>query len=246
MKLGIMQPYFFPYLGYFDLINRTDQWVVFDVVKYTPKTWMNRNRILHPSTGWQYISAPVDKQSSGGMIKDTLLVSPPDALERILGQIDHYRTGGAPYYKTVRELIITAFGRLEGSTLGALNVAALRTVCEYLSIPFEYAVLSEMKLELPPIRHPGQWALEISAALGADEYLNPSGGRSIFVEEEFRQRGIKLSFLESEDFTYDCGAYEFIPHLSIIDVLMWNSPAAIGSYLDRRAGPESPFMRPPG
>jgi len=55
MRLGIMQPYFFPYLGHFSLISSVDKWIVFDVTQYTPKTWMNRNRILHPKTGWQYV-----------------------------------------------------------------------------------------------------------------------------------------------------------------------------------------------
>ena len=94
--LGIMQPYFFPYVGHFELIHLSDDWIVFDVVKYQPKSWMNRNRVLHPKAGWQYVSAPVEKRGESGLIRDVRLVDPAAALARIIGQIDHYRLRGRP------------------------------------------------------------------------------------------------------------------------------------------------------
>jgi hypothetical protein len=232
MKLGIMQPYFFPYLGYFDLINRTDRWIVFDVVKYIPKSWMNRNRILHPTDRWQYITVPVDKHHHDGMIKDVLVVDKEAARRRILGQIQHYRAGRAPYFKQVHSLLDESFVSTKSNTLCELNVAGLRCVCEYLGIPFNFSVLSEVDLVLPDIAHPGAWALEISAALGASVYINPPGGRALFREEEFEDRGLDLRFTELLDFRYNTGSYEFVERLSIVDVLMWNSPEAVKLYLD--------------
>ena len=70
VRLGIMQPYFFPYLGYFDLINRTDRWIVFDTAQYIRHGWVNRNRILHSDSEWQYILVPLKKHSRKAAIKD--------------------------------------------------------------------------------------------------------------------------------------------------------------------------------
>jgi hypothetical protein len=232
MNLGIMQPYFFPHLGYFDLINRTDRWVVFDVVKYNPKSWMNRNRILHPTNGWQYITVPIDKHRGDGMIKDVLIVDKSATRNRVLGQIEHYRVGRAPYFAPVRAIIDTAFSSITTDRLRDLNVAALRFVCEYVGIPFNFAIFSEMRVELPTIEYAGAWALEISTALGASAYFNPPGGRDLFRKEEFEERGIDLRFTELLDFRYNTAKYGFVDRLSIIDVLMWNPPQVVKHHLD--------------
>jgi hypothetical protein len=234
LTLGIMQPYFFPYLGYFDLINRTDRWIVFDVVKYAPKSWMNRNRILHPSEGWQYISIPVDKRAGDGVIKNVKILDVGAAQHKIRGQIEHYRKGGAPYFSAVARLLDECFSGLQGNLLRDVNVRSLALVCDYLGITFNCTNLSEMSLELPVIQHPGQWALEISCALGADVYLNPPGGRDIFRADEWKDRNIRLGFTNLVSFVYPTRHYSFIEHLSIIDVLMWNSPETVKAYLDAR------------
>lgn len=234
LTLGIMQPYFFPYLGYYDLINRTDRWIVFDVVKYAPKSWMNRNRILHPTGGWQYISVPVDKHAGEGAIKDVQILNAGAAHDKIRGQIEHYRKGRAPCFSAVAKLIDDCFAGLHSNLLRDLNVRSLSVVCDYLGIDFNHANLSEMALALPEIKHPGQWALEIASATGADAYLNPPGGRDIFLPHEWEECGIQLGFTDMVSFSYTTWRYPFIEHLSIIDVLMWNSPAVVKAYLDSR------------
>lgn len=234
LKLGIMQPYFFPYLGYYDLINRTDRWIVFDTVKYTPKSWMNRNRILHPTDGWQYISIPVNKHVADGLIKDIQILDVKAAHDKIRGRIEHYRKGRAPHFPVVAGLVDECFSGLQGNLLRDLNVRSLALVCNYLGITFNHTNFSEMSLTLPTIQHPGQWALEIASALGADAYLNPPGGREIFRSDEWENRGIRLSFTSLVSYSYPTKHYNFIEHLSIIDVLMWNSPEKVKAYLDSR------------
>lgn len=231
MKLGIMQPYFFPYLGYYDLINRTDRWVVFDVVKYVPKSWMNRNRVLHPSEGWQYITVPVDKHHESGAIKDVVVVDKTAAHRRILGQIQHYRSARAPFFTPVRELINRCFLNTPTNLLRDLNVSSLAVICDYLGIRFAPEVMSQSSIELPPIEHPGQWALEISSKLGASTYINPPGGRELFDPHAFAARGISLEFTDLLDYRYDTPPYDFVQRLSIIDVLMWNAPDAVMAYI---------------
>lgn len=220
MRLGIMQPYFFPHLGYFELICRTNQWVVFDTPQYARKSWMNRNRILHPHGGWQYINAPVAHAPLRTPIKDIQLVDPEGARRRLLGQINHYRRH-APHFRKVVRLIDDGFKRTVQPSLVALNVATLSAVCDYLEIPFRWSLASE--LDLPQALEPGQWALHIATQLGASDYLNPPGGRALFRVEDWHAAGVRLRFTRLSDFAYACTPYDFAERLSILDVLMWCS-----------------------
>jgi hypothetical protein len=225
LKLGIMQPYFFPYIGYFELIYRTDRWVVFDIVQYNKKSWMNRNRVLHPSKGWQYINLPAQKHEHGTLIHQIRAADPDKAFERISGQLEHYRKR-APYFREVMDLLRRS-RESASERLVDINVAGLKAVCDYLGIDFDYSLCSEMQLDLISVEHAGQWALKIASQLGADEYLNPPGGKEIFDRAEWEAASIRLSFTEMRDFSYACGDYEFEPNLSILDVLMWNDPETV-------------------
>jgi hypothetical protein len=227
--LGIMQPYFFPYLGYFQLIAAVERGVIFDTAQYSRKSWMNRNRILDGKGGWQYINVPVNTRL-GASIQATTVIDHAAALQRILGQLEHYR-GKAPFYREVRELVRCAFASVTGSGIGNLNTQSLKAVCDYLDLAFGWTRLSAMNLELPPIQHPGQWALEISSQLGARRYINAPGGREIFVASEWQERGIELCFLDLSPFVYCTEPYDLIENLSILDVLMWNEPASVTAYI---------------
>ncbi len=231
MKLAIMQPYFFPYLGYFELIQLSDAWIVFDTVKYNPKSWMNRNRILHPTRGWQYVTAPVDRASGGELLCEMQLIDPAAAMQRLLGQIDHYRVHRAPFFGAVRSLIERSFDLASPVSLRDLCVRALAETCAHVGLDFRPQSLSSMDLPLPTISHAGQWALEISSAMKADIYINAPGGRDLFLPEEFAARGIELQFLQPNPFRYATPGYDFVENLSIIDVLMWTAPEVVRARL---------------
>lgn len=229
-RIGIMQPYFFPHLAHFALIANVDRWVVFDVAQYTPKSWMNRNRVLHPSSGWTYVTVSVRGSSRSKRIDEVALHAPDDALTSILGSLSHYKRN-ARFYDEVVDLVRTAFSARRGNTLVDLDVAALATVTDYLGIRFEYAICSELGLDLDGIAHSGEWALRIARGIGALEYLNPLGGSHLFRPEEFEAAGIGLRFLEMAPLLYDPVPYQFVPNLSILDVLMWNDPAEVRGFL---------------
>ncbi len=110
---------------------------------------------------------------------------------------------------------------------------ALTRICAYLGLEFQPRFLSQMDVALPPITHAGQWAAEISHALDAEVYINAPGGRGIFRQEEFDAYGIELKFLKPDPFHYATSGYDFVENLSIIDVLMWNSPEAVRERLGR-------------
>ncbi|MFZ4413844.1 MAG: WbqC family protein [Bacteroidales bacterium] len=218
MKLAIMQPYFFPYLGYFSLIQNTDQFILLDDVQFKRHGWIERNRILKPNEGWQYINVPLEKHSREILIKDIRIRKTENLKVMILKQLEHYKKS-APYFSEVIAFLNKVFNK-EFDSIVKLNAHLLTESCNYLEIKFNYQIFSEMNLEIKPINAPGDWALNISKAMNANEYLNPIGGIHIFDEEAFKAAKIKLSFLKLSQPNYMQGNRLFEPGLSIIDVLM--------------------------
>jgi hypothetical protein len=233
-----MQPYLFPYIGYFQLIDATDRWVVFDTPQFIRHGWVNRNRILHPNEGTQYILAPLAKHSRGTPIQDIILADKAACLARIRGQLQHYRKR-APHYEETIALIDATF---EGTDpqLSTLIVRGLELCCARLEIEFESRVFSQLSLDLGAVEGPGDWAPKIAEALGATVYVNPPGGEELFDTEQFERIGVQLRILESTLRPYTQGRRSFEPGLSILDVFMWNSPEEARSLLaDRILRPSS-------
>ena len=230
MKLGVMQPYFFPYLGYFDLIHQTDKWIVCDTVQYIRHGWINRNRILHPEQGWQYVVVPVKSHPLSAPIGEIEIADNEPWQRLILEQLQHYKKR-APHFEETMSLVERGVYS-ENASIVRLTVNCLRLVCQYLGIEFGCELFSEMNLDIGPVDGPADWALRISEALGADEYVNPPGGVALYDPEDFRSAGITLTIRHLPPLEYECDGYEFVPNLSIIDLLMWNSPEQIKAHLD--------------
>lgn len=230
MRLGIMQPYFFPYFGHFSLISAVDEWIVFDVTQYTPKTWMNRNRILHPKEGWQYVSVPLANGSISIRTCEAKLLDPASAEGALIGKLTAFRRQ-APFHGQVVDLIRRAYSGRSDDSLCALNVSALQAVCAYLGLPFSYRICSDLGLTFPEQMEAGDWAPFICKALGASSYVNPIGGRALFDRSQFASVGVELMFAEVGEFAYDPAPYRYEPHLSILDVLLWNEPGRVAAAL---------------
>jgi hypothetical protein len=239
MRLGIMQPYFFPYPGHFSLIAHCDEWVVFDITQYTPKSWMNRNRVLHPTGGPNWVGVPLANGSISISTAQARVLDPQAARRSILGKLSHYRRQ-APFHAAVEALIDEAFGPGGADdSLTRLDVRGLAAVCRYLEIPFRPRICSELSLDLPVDLGPGDWAPEICARLGARQYLNPAGGRALFDPRRFERLGVDLQFLHTEPPRYAQGSYPPSENLSILDMLMWNPPATVREALLRSARVET-------
>jgi len=153
--------------------------------------------------------------------------------EQIIGQLQNYKKT-APFFNEVVSLVEDCLDPRENS-LSMLNVKCLESVCAYLEIPFQPMFFSELRLTLGPVEGPGDWALQLSEALGASEYINPPGGVQIYDRSKFESAGIKLTIQPPVDFVYECKGYQFEPNLSIIDVLMWNSPDTVRTYFRSRS-----------
>jgi hypothetical protein len=226
-----MQPYFFPYLGYYALIQSADKWIVFDEVQFIRHGWIERNRILKPNSGWQYISAPLEKHSRSTLIKDIKIKNTEDWKARIFNQLEHYKKK-APYYRQVLDFLNQAF-LFHTEYISLLNAHLLNESCNYLSIPFHYEIYSGMNTRIDPINEPGDWALNISKAIGASCYINPIGGIALFNKKKFDKKGIDLKFLKFNLIEYNQHRSVFEPGLSIIDVMMFNSPGVIREILNQ-------------
>lgn len=186
---------------------------------------MSRNRVLHPREGWNYVSVPLSNSSITIKTAEARILSFEELAPSLIGKLSHYRKK-APHHKKVEHLITEIFS-VPTDSLVELNVRALDTVCRYLGIRFDYVVASKLNLPLPEIEHPGGWAPAISRCLLATEYVNPVGGCSIFRQSDFDEVGVMLKFLDFTNFVYPTPPYRFEVGLSILDVMMWNEPAAI-------------------
>jgi hypothetical protein len=230
MKLGIMQPYFFPYLGYYSLIKHTDRFILLDEVQFIRHGWIERNRILKPAEGWQYVGVPLEKFEFGTRIAEARIRNAENWREKLLRQLEHYRKK-SPYYAQAIEVIDKAIG-IDTDSITELNRNILLETCRYIGIDRQIDVFSNMGLAIDPVTHAGEWALNITKALGGTEYINPTGGVDIFRAEQFAAAQIQLKFLGNKLTPYSQRRTVFEPGLSIIDVMMFKDPAQICELLD--------------
>ena len=227
MKLGIMQPYFLPYIGYISLMKCVDRWVFMDEVQMIRHGWIERNRILKQQGGWHYIRVPINKHKYSTLIRDITIKNEEPWKEKIIAQLTHYKKR-APYYKNVIDVLKDAFSE-EFESITHQNAHLLKKICSYIGFDFNYEILSEMQLRLAPVNEPDEWSLVICKALGFDHYVNPILGKSFYNKEKYEKEGVEINFLNKQFSPYDQKKYsgEFIEGLSIVDVMMFNSPEEI-------------------
>lgn len=231
MKLGIMQPYFLPYLGYFSLIKQTDKFILFDSVQFIKHGWIERNRILKPQSGWQYIAVPLIKHSHDTKIKDVRIKNALDWRNTIFSQLEHYKRR-APFYQDTIDILKIALD-IDTENIVKLNEHVLKIICDYIGIKFNVNIFSEMDLQIDEVNTPDEWALNICKALGnVDEYWNPEGGLEFFDRKKYERAGININFLKMNLPRYVQGRPEFEAGLSIIDVMMFNEPNKINEMLN--------------
>jgi len=231
MKLASMQPYFLPYLGYFSLIKASNKFIIFDIVQYIHHGWINRNRILKPQVGWQYIVVPLVTHSSHALIKDITIKNEIEWDERIIRQLSHYKKR-AQYYNETVDILRNSFAK-KPDHITELNIILLEDICKYLGLDFNYDVASKMDIHFPEIINPGQWGKEMCINVGADTFINPIDRKNLFDQDQYVNAGINLIFLKPYMPEYPQKSSDFEKRLSIIDVMMFNSPDEINLMLDK-------------
>jgi len=226
MKLGIMQPYFFPYIGYWQLIKAVDKYVIFDDVNYINRGWVNRNRLLINGQD-RMVSLKLHESSQNKLINETEILEDQDNRSKLIKTVENcYRK--APYYKTACPVIEEIIS-LKENNLALYLKNSIQQVCSYLSLDAELVDSSSIKKD-NSLRGQDK-ILEICRLLGAYEYINAIGGQSLYSQKAFSTNKIKLKFLKPSVTEYRQFGNKFVPSLSIIDVMMFNSPEEIKKML---------------
>jgi hypothetical protein len=232
MKLGIMQPYFLPYPGYYALIKHTDRFILLDEVQFIRHGWIERNRVLKQNEGWVYIKVPVIRENGREtIIKQTRIDNSQVWKEKIMAQLQIYRKR-APYYYKVTDLLNELFSH-DYDDIVSLDHASLEIVSDYIGIGHHIEVFSSMGIVIDKPGAPDEWALNICKSLGeVDEYWNPAGGLKFFSARKYVSAGIELKIMQYNQDKYSQGRNDFEGGLSVIDALMFNSPEAVNKMLD--------------
>ena len=217
MKLAIMQPYFMPYLGYWQLMNAVDTYVVYDNIQYTKKGWFNRNRIL--LNGKDYLfTIPLKKDSDFLNVCERSVADDFNKAKLLNIYKEAYHK--APYFDTVFPLLekIVCFEENNLFTFLYNSIIAVRNI---LNINSKIIISSTIKID-HTLKGKDK-VIAICKELGASEYYNAIGGQNLYDKTEFQEKGISLKFLQPELTPYKQLKNDFIAGLSIIDVMMFNS-----------------------
>lgn len=224
MKLAIMQPYFFPYLGYFQLIHAVDEFVVYDSAQYIKGGWVNRNRILVKNTP-KIISLPLQKDRHCKSINQRGLAEGQWQHEKkkVLTTL-HQTYAKAPFYNQAMPVFEMCLS-YEQLNLADFITFSLRHVAEYLSIRTPLVMASDMSVPDRPTAQAK--VISMCQLAGADHYINSIGGRELYSSQAFKDNNLRLSFLRPGLPEYPQFQQPFVPGLSIIDVMMFNAPSDI-------------------
>ncbi|MBK7422037.1 MAG: WbqC family protein [Propionivibrio sp.] len=213
MRLAIMQPYFFPYIGYFQLIAAVDQFVVYDKIKYTKKGWINRNRMLQNGKDVMFTLPLKNDSDYLDVCERELAVG--FKRDKMLNQFKAaYRR--APYF-------------YDTNLFSFLHNSIVKT-CTHLGIATEIRISSDIAID-HELKNQDK-VLALCEAVGASTYVNAIGGRELYSNETFGGKEIELKFIQSRPFEYAQLGDAFVPWLSIIDVMMFNSPEQVGVYVN--------------
>jgi len=229
MKLAIMQPYFLPYIGYFQLINAVDRFIVYDNIQFSKKGWVQRNRILLDGRD-RLFSLPLKKDSDFLDIDRRFLADSWDRERDRILRVIRTAYGKAPCFPQAMPVVEECF-RCGSRNLFEFIHGSIRTVKEYLEIKTDLVVSSDVDAgrELA-----GQdRVIALCRAMGAEDYINAIGGQALYRKEDFSRHGIRLSFLKTGDVTYPQFGGGFVPDLSIIDLMMFLDVARIKECLGR-------------
>ena len=221
MKLGIMQPYFFPYLGYWQLINAVDTYVVYDDVAYIKGGWINRNNILVNEKA-NLITLSLENSSSFKNINEINIIKNGKNAEKIVKTIQMaYKK--APFFNQVMPILENLL--LKNDKIANLNYNSILEINKYLKINTNIILSSSLSKD-NSLKAQDK-VIHINKLLGSDTYINAIGGQELYDREEFKREGIELKFLKMNDIKYTQFKNQFVPSLSIIDALMFNSPEQI-------------------
>jgi hypothetical protein len=227
MKLAIMQPYIFPYIGYFQLIKAVDKFVLYDDVNFINRGWINRNRILVNGIDSMF-TIPLKDASQNKLINEIDVNWDNNWKSKFLKTIEQsYKK--APFYAEVLPIIEKTI-EINGGQFSQIIEQNLRLICEYLAIKTE--IISSSSIYQNTDKKAQERILDICLQEKANHYINPIGGLELYDKDVFAKENMVMNFIKSKSVEYKQFKNDFVPWLSIIDVLMFNSKEEINKFLD--------------
>lgn len=217
MKTAIMQPYFLPYIGYWQLVSTADIFVIYDNIQYTKKGWFNRNRFLQNGKDVLF-SIPL-KKDSDFLDVDKRFISPNFNKLKLISQFKNAYCK-APYFKEVLP-ILEEIIMLEDDNLFNYILNSVRQICDYLEIKTKIIVSSTVNIDHSLKSE--QKVIAICKALDTKVYINAIGGIELYNKNWFAENSLDLKFIKSVNSEYKQFDNDFRPWLSIIDVMMFNN-----------------------
>lgn len=230
MKLAIMQPYFFPYVGYFQLIESVDHFVFYDDVNFIKKGWINRNNLLINKKR-NLFSIPLKRASQNILIKDIELNITPNWIDKFFLTIEsNYKK--SPFFDDTYTLLKSVF-ESKNESICNLATNSIISTCDYLGINKKFSLSSQISPNTKG-EEKSDRLINICKENNSTEYINTFGGEKIYNKDYFKQNSINLYFSESSIPIYSQHPYskEFVPYLSIIDILMFNSKEEVKKMLN--------------
>lgn len=226
MTIAIMQPYIFPYIGYFQLISTVDKFIIYDDVNFINKGWINRNNIL--VSGQPHLfTIPLKDASQNKLIHEVELMTGDPWKKKFLKTIQQsYQK--APNYHSIFN-IVEEIVSLNIETISELAVYALKRICVYMEIKTE--IISSSAIYKNTDLKAQDRILDICKQESASHYINPVGGMELYEKSKFANENIQLNFLKSVASPYSQFKNAFVPWLSIIDILMFNDIENISKLL---------------
>jgi hypothetical protein len=221
MRLAIMQPYFFPYIGYFQLIAAVDEFVIYDQIKYTKKGWINRNRMLQNGKDVMF-SLPLKSGSDYLEICERELSAEFDKEKFVQQLAGAYKR--APYFEPTI-LLVRRILEYDNINLFQFLRHSLVQTCKHLGVTTDIKTSSDICFD--NTLKGQEKVLAICKAIGTDIYINAIGGEELYSKDAFLEQGMRLKFIKSKEFQYAQFNGPFVPWLSILDVMMFNSIDAI-------------------
>lgn len=218
-----MQPYFFPYLGYYQLLQAADTFVFFDDVNYINKGWINRNNMLQKDKPLLF-TVPLLKASQNRLINEIELLEFDKWESGFLKQVQH-NYSKAPFYAVIFPWLNNIFDNQQFTHIGQLAMASISGVASLLELDVQLMKSSEINYNRENSTSGQDKILSICSVLQADHYINAINGRELYNEENFVAENVQLSFIQMHDISYpQWNNTAFVPYLSILDVLMFNGP----------------------
>jgi len=225
MKIAIMQPYFFPYLGYFQLINAVDKFIFYDDVNFIKNGWINRNRIIINNTS-KYLTVQLNGASPFKLINEIEFTDNRAKLKKTL----HMAYRKAPMYNYIWPLIEDCLD-YKTEKISDLDIYTIKRISEYLNIKTQFEISSNKYNESRSLDKADRLK-RICKKNNAKTYINPIGGQKLYNKDDFKHAQIDLFFIQPELPEYKQFSKKFIPGLSIIDVMMFNSLRKINEMFD--------------